>query len=295
MVNPHPTPFLSPPPGLRDLERARVVIVPVPYEGGISYGAGTSGAPRAILEASGQLEFYDEVLGAEPVQVGIATVEAPPVPSDPKGMLRKVFAVVTHLLERDKFVGVMGGDHSITSGTVRAFKKRYPDLGVIQLDAHADLRETYRGSPFSHACAMARIREMTPSTFQVGIRSLSADEARRVHRENLALCTMEQWRSGAFDWKGALAGLPEKVFVTVDVDVLDWSVVSGTGTPEPGGFLWDEALFLLKSIFDAKEVVGFDVVELSCRPGDLNSPFAVAKLIYKMIGFKFARQLSRTV
>ncbi len=288
------TPFLASPAKFHDLNRAKVVVVPFPYEGGISYGTGTSGAPGAILEASGQLEFYDEVLGAEPLDVGIATVEAPRIPSDPEGMIETMEKTIRDLLKRDKFVVVMGGDHSITSGHVRALKERYGSLGVIQLDAHADLREIYDGSPLSHACVMARIREITPYTVQVGIRSISAEEAKLVHQEKLSLCTMHQWRTGMFNLKDALKRLPEKVFITVDVDVFDWSVIAKTGTPEPGGFLWDEAMSILKSIFNTKEVVGFDVVELSSRDGDLNGPFAVAKLIYKMIGFKFAEQLTRT-
>ncbi len=292
-MNPHPTPFLSPPPEFRDFNRAKVVVVPIPYEGGISHGAGTADGPRAILEASGQLEFYDEVLDAEPMEVGIATVEAPEIPPDPEGMVSAVFRVSEAMLKQGKFVVVLGGDHSITSGYIKALERLHPSLGVIQLDAHADLRETYDGSPLSHACVMARIREITPHTVQIGIRSLSADEARRVRREGLSLCTLQQWRTGAFDLEEALARLPEHVFITVDVDVFDWSVVSGTGTPEPGGLLWDEGLGILKSIFNAKKVVGFDVVELSYRKGDLNSPFAVAKLIYKMIGFQFGHQLTR--
>ncbi|MBW2040803.1 MAG: agmatinase [Deltaproteobacteria bacterium] len=292
-MKPHPTPFLSPPPERCALEHARVVVLPFPYEGGISYGAGAAAAPRAILEASAQLEFYDEVLEAEPLEMGIATVETPQIPPHPEGMVHTLFETVRNLLERDKFVVVLGGDHSITSGSVRAFMEKNEALGVIQLDAHADLRETYDGSPLSHACVMARIREITPHTVQLGIRSLSAEEARRVQQDGLLLSPLHQWRQGAFDLQEALRRLPERVFITVDVDVFDWSVVSSTGTPEPGGLFWDEALGILKTIFDAKDVVGFDVVELAYKKDDMNSPFAVAKLIYKMIGFKFHRQLTR--
>jgi agmatinase len=286
---------MAPPPERCDLDRARVVVVPFPYEGGISYGTGTSGAPQAILEASSQLEFYDEMLNAEPLEVGIATIQAPEIPKSPQKMIATLQQTVARLLEREKFVVVAGGDHSITSGQVRALKEHYGTLGVIQLDAHADLRDTYGGSPLSHACVMARIREITSHTMQIGIRSLSAGEARRVDREGLCLCTAHQWRQGTFDLQKALARLPDAVFITVDVDVFDWSVIYGTGTPEPGGLHWDEALSLFKRIFDTKSVVGFDVVELACRKGDLNSPFAAAKLIYKMIGFKFHRRLTRIV
>lgn len=292
-MKPHPTPFLNPPPERCALEHARVVVLPFPYEGGISYGAGAAAAPRAILEASAQLEFYDEVLQAEPLEVGIATMQPPAIPEHPRRMIDTLQGTVGALLNREKFVVVAGGDHSITTGYVRALKEKYDPLGVIQLDAHADLRETYDGSPLSHACVMARIREVTPHTVQLGIRSLSAEEARRVQQDGLLLCPLHRWREGAFDLQGALRRLPERVFITVDVDVFDWSVVSSTGTPEPGGLFWDEALGILKTIFDAKDVVGFDVVELAYKKDDMNSPFAVAKLIYKMIGFKFHRQLTR--
>lgn len=290
-MNLHGTPFLGPPAPYGELDGARVVIVPFPYEGGVSYGRGTAQAPQAVLEASQQVEFYDDVLEAEPYRVGIATLAAPAVPDDPGRMAALMAQLADDLLARGKFPIVIGGDHSISSGYVRAIAKHHSQFGVIQLDAHADLRESYEGSPLSHASVMARIRELTPHTLQFGIRSMAAQEARRVQKENLSLCTMHKWRRGRFDLTAALAALPESVFITLDVDVFDWSVISGTGTPEPGGLYWDETLELLETIFDAKTVVGFDVVELAYRPHDINSPFAAAKLIYKMIGFKFADSL----
>lgn len=290
-MKPHATPFLGPPPAFCDLDGARAVVVPFGYEGGVSYGLGAADAPRAVLEASGQLEFYDEGLDAEPYRVGIGTLATPSIPDDPDAMVALLAELTDALLARGQFPVVVGGDHSITSGYVRSVAKHHPDFGVIQLDAHADLRDSYEGSPLSHASVMARIREYTPHTLQIGIRSMAAEEARQVRQANLAVCTMRQWRRGGFDLRAALAALPAKVFITVDVDVFDWSVIASTGTPEPGGMLWDEALDLLQAIFEAKEVVGCDVVELAFRPHDPNSPFAVAKLIYKMIGLKFARQL----
>ena len=183
---------------------------------------------------------------------------------------------------------LLGGDHSISPGFLRALCEEYGTLSVIQIDAHADLRDSYQGSKFSHACVMARIRELTPHTLQIGIRSMSFEEAQRVEREDLPVCTMSDFRRGKFDMDAALENLPDPVFITVDVDVFDWSVIMSTGTPEPGGFTWDEAMDLLKNIFAHKRVVGFDVVELSYSETDKNSAFAVAKLIYKMLGFKLA-------
>ncbi|MFZ0613363.1 MAG: agmatinase [Desulfobacterales bacterium] len=288
-MTPDPQPFLNPGPEFAAFETAAAVILPLPYEGGVSYGAGTAAAPAAVIAASHQLEFYDEVLQAEPYKMGIATILPPRLPEDAAGVQAAAYRRFRELLDQKKFVVSIGGDHSVSGPLARALKTVHGALSVIQLDAHADLRDSYGNSRFSHACAMARIRETTSDTLQLGIRSMSIEEARRVERENLALCTMSAFRTGAFDIDAALARLPDPVFVTIDVDAFDWSVIRSTGTPEPGGFTWDEALGLLQKIFDRKNVVAFDVVELACVPQDLNSPFAVAKLIYKLLGFKLAR------
>lgn len=284
----HPMPFLGLDANRSDLKRARVVVVPYGYEGGVSYGKGTAAAPQAILEASHYIELYDEVLEAEPCEIGIATIAAPAIPDDASKMLDTLETITRELLGQQKFVTVVGGDHSITTGYVRALAKQYDDFGVLQLDAHSDLRNSYAGSPLSHACVMARIREITPHTLQIGMRSMSAQEARLVKAENLALCTMHRFRKGPFDLEAELARLPQRLFITVDVDVFDWSVIASTGTPEPGGMLWDEAMDLLDTVFRTKEVIGFDVVELAQRDHDPNSTFAAAKLVYKMIGMRFA-------
>jgi agmatinase len=289
----HATPFLGPPPPFGSIQNAKVVILPFGYEGGISYGAGAARAPQAVLEASQQVEFYDELLDVEPFRVGLATVAEPAIPASPERMMGLVESETDALLSRDKLVVLLGGDHSISPGYVRALAKRYPELGVIQLDAHADLRDSYEKSPLSHACAMARIREITPHTLQIGLRSMAAEEARVIKRRDLAVCTMDQWRRGSFNLAAALEKLPDQVFISLDVDVFDWSVIASTGTPEPGGLRWHEALHLLEIIFESKEVVGWDVVELAHQPHDFNSPFAAAKLIYKMIGFKYHKQLEK--
>jgi agmatinase len=288
MLKSHPISFLGDPASPVELNSARVVILPFGYEGGISYGRGAAAAPQAVLEASHYLELYDEILEVEPSQVGIFTMTAPAIAKDPEKMVRQLQALVQTLLEQDKFVVVIGGDHSITNGYLRALG-RHRQFGVIQLDAHADLRDSYEGSPLSHACTMARALELTPHCLQIGIRSMSKVEARRVKEQNLALYTMQDWRKGRLDIKVVLDRLPPKVFLTLDVDVFDWSVISNTGTPEPGGCYWDEAMDLLSVIFSAKEIIGVDVVELSHdnQSQDTKSAFAVAKLIYKMIGWRF--------
>jgi agmatinase len=288
----NPTPFLLPPGQAPALEQAAVAILPFPYEGGVSYGLGTAQAPQAVLEASQQLEFYDEVLETEPLKIGMATLAAPIVPAQAEQMVNLLDTRVDDLLRRKKFVIVLGGDHSVTIGYIRALRRHHNVFGVIQLDAHADLRDSYNGSPLSHACVMARVLEFTRATLQIGIRSMSSPEALRIKKERLAVCTMDRWRSGCFNLDAALSALPQKVFITLDVDVFDWSVIASTGTPEPGGMLWHEMLQILQTIFTAKQVIGFDVVELSYRENDVNSAFAVAKLIYKVIGFKFAQQVA---
>jgi agmatinase len=225
-------------------------------------------------------------LNREACRMGITTVAPPALPSDPEVAQDVLYRFVRELLDTGKLLVMLGGDHSISTALVKALHERKSPLSVIQLDAHADLRETYEETPHSHACVMSRIREITPHTLHIGIRSLSFEEALKAEREGIRLCTMKDFRKGACDIKGALARLPDPVYLTMDVDVFDWSVVRSTGTPEPGGFGWDEALELLEAIFSLKDVVGLDVVELSRDPHDVNSAFAAAKLIYKMLGLK---------
>lgn len=269
---------------------SEIIVVPFPFEGAVSYGKGAAQGPDAILDASYFLELYDEILKIEPFRKGIFTAAPPAIPVEPERMAETVYLTIRELLRTDKFIVAIGGDHSISSGYVRALHEKYGAISVIQFDAHSDLRDSYEGTPFSHASVMARIREITINTLQLGIRSMSVEEAQLVDSENMSLLTMHDLRYGNVDFDSLLDKLPNPVFITFDVDVFDWSVVRSTGTPEPGGMLWDEAMRLLFKIFSKKTVVGFDVVELSKHEDDPNSPFAVAKLIYKMIGFKFFNQ-----
>jgi agmatinase len=282
--------FLEPDPLFTCRDTSAVVVLPVPYEGGVSCGKGAAGAPDAVLEASVFLELYDEVLDAEPYRMGIFTAGPPPLSPSDETVTETVRRAVLEIIDSGKFPVILGGDHSVTPGAVAAIGARRPLLGVIQLDAHADLRPEYEGSAYSHACAMARVREITRHTLQVGIRSMSVEEARLASVERLALFPMHRVRNGGFDSIAALSLLPRDVYITLDVDVFDWSVIASTGTPEPGGMLWDEALGFLSEIFTTKNVVGFDVVELAESGSDRNSPFAVAKLIYKMLGFKLGAE-----
>ena len=288
----HRRQFLDLDPEYTDFEKAAVSILPFPYEGGISYRSGTARAPDAVLEASGNLELYDEVLRSEPYRMGIATINSPDIPAQTEDVLERVYRSTRSLMKAGKFVVLLGGDHSITPGCFRAVHEKYPAVSVIQLDAHADLRDTYDESRFNHACTMARIRDICKDTLQLGIRSMSKEEAERIDTEDISLYTISDFHNSMFDIDTVLDRLPDPVYVTVDVDVFDWSVIMSTGTPEPGGFTWEEGLSLLHRISIRKSVVGFDVVELAYNDNDYNSPFAVAKLIYKMLGFKLKNVLS---
>jgi agmatinase len=284
----HPRQFLDPGSRFCEYHTAAVAVLPFPYEGGISYGKGTAAAPDAVIDASHQIELYDEDLDAEPYRMGITTIAAPKMPKTPEEMASTLFKATTRLLNEDKFVVVVGGDHSITSPFFSALMKKYSSVSVIQIDAHADLRDSYNGSRLSHACVMARLREKTVHTLQIGIRSLSLEEAELIKRDKLSMITMREFRSGKKNIAKELKKLPDPVFLTFDVDAFDYSVIMNTGTPEPGGFSWDEAVELMNQVFSTKSVVGFDVAELSYAPWDRNSPVAVARLIYKMLGFKLA-------
>jgi agmatinase len=292
-MKPHPTSFLGIDFPYSDFEKSAVVILPIPYEGGISYGRGASRGPQAIIEASHYLELYDEVLDAEFHRIGIATVTSPNIPKNPEEMIRLVYQTTKALIQKNKFTIMIGGDHSITFGYMKALAETYEAISMIQLDAHADLRENYNGSPLSHACVMARIRELTKSTMQLGIRSLSSEEAKKIQKEKINVATMHDIHHGQFDIESSITELPDPVYISIDVDVFDWSVIRSTGTPEPGGFLWEEALDIIETIFQHKQVIGFDIVELAGKTGDINSAFAAAKLIYKMIGYKLHSVLKK--
>jgi len=278
---------------LTDLKNSAVAVLPFPYQGGVSYGRGTAMAPEAVIKASHYLELYDEVYCGEFVSMGISTLSPPTIPQEPEKMAETIYLETKELCKMGKFVAVIGGDHSISSGFFRALQEEKGVKSVIQLDAHSDLRDSYEGSPLSHASVMARIREMTENTLQIGIRSMSLEEAEKIEKQNIQLITMHDLRTKKINLGSYLEQLPDPVFVTLDVDVLDWSVVSSTGTPEPGGLLWHEMISILETIFFSKNVSGFDIVELSYKEGDLNSPFAVAKLLYKMIVLKFLSEQKR--
>ncbi len=270
---------------------ARSVILPVPYEATTSYGGGARSGPRAILEASRYIELYDQELDGDPSTVGIHTLPALELTREgPRAAMAELGEAYGTVLDAvgDRFVVLLGGEHAVTAPAVRAWaERRNGRISVLQLDAHADLRPEYEGSAHSHASAMARILDVA-DVVGVGIRALSEEEM-GVARSELGVHTIHAEEMWADDgWMDrALEALGDEVYLTFDVDYLDPSVMPSTGTPEPGGGEWYPTLRFLRRVFRERRVLAADVVELAPVPG-LHAPdFTVAKLVYKLIGYRF--------
>ena len=268
-----------------NLGRAAFVVVPVPYDLTTTYQGGTRKGPSAILEASCNMELYDEELDAEIYKAGIHTMEPlEAVASGPEGMLERIEKAVSGVFGLGKTPVMLGGEHSITLGAVRAARKRYPKLSVLHLDAHADMRMSYQGTAYSHACIGRRMAELCP-VVQAGIRSMSVEEARYLRKRKLPLFSAASiHRDGAWIAK-ALRHLSKDVYITVDLDAFDPAVMPATGTPEPGGMLWHDVLDLVREVCRKKNVIGFDLVELAPIPGMVAPDFLAARLAYRMMGY----------
>ncbi len=270
---------------------AKALILPVPYEATTSYGGGTGMGPRAILEASRYVELWDQELGRDPSTVGIHTLPAIELTrAGPTAAMGELETAYRRLLDvaGERFPVMLGGEHSISAPAIRAVAARHPErLHVLQLDAHADLRESYEGTPASHASAMRRVLDVA-DVVGVGIRGISEEEvalAERVDGVELIYAD-DMWRND--EWMDrALAALGDPVYLTFDVDYFDPSLVPATGTPEPGGGDWYRTLQFLRRVFTERRVVACDVVELAPIPGFPGPDFLVAKLIYKLLGYRF--------
>lgn len=269
-----------------------ITVLPVPYEQTTSYGKGTSKGPKAILEASHYVEFFDEELDRElcfEKGKGICAL-FPPEFKNKKGMkaLDLIYRKVKQLIEDKKFVVTLGGEHSISTAPIRAHFNSYKDLSILHFDAHSDLRQEYEGSKYSHASFAARVAEFTTSITQVGIRAQCKDEYDFIKEKKINTFYAFEIRNGRYgnDWQvKVIDTLKENVYITFDVDYFDPSIMPSTGTPEPNGFFWDETMKLLKMLGEKKNVVGFDVVELSPRKDFPYPDFLTAKLIYKMLNY----------
>ena len=278
-------------PTTTDFERARVVILPVPLDRTTSYVAGTRNGPHEILVASSHMELWDEETGTDVHSIGIFTL---PEMEFPFGTIDEVIdeirRVAGEIVSRGKFPIVIGGEHSITPPVVAAVAARHPGLSVLQIDAHADLRDHFMGTPHNHACAMRRVLEHAPTT-QVGIRSLSPEEAAAIPTLPTRVFYDFEMRKDP-DWMDrVVASLSDTVYVTIDVDGMDPAIMPATGTPEPGGLSWYEVLGLLRRVTERKTVVGFDLVELSPMGGHVAPNFLCAKLIYKFLSYRFGREV----
>lgn len=281
-----PTNFGLLEPESSDYETSRVAILPVPFERTTSYGKGTSAGPAAILRASQSMELYDEELNAEPYQMGIATL--PPFLPEAYDMAEAMSElqeeVRTHLA-KGKFLVTLGGEHSITQAPVRATREVHGEIGVVQFDAHSDLREEFEGTPYSHASVMKRIVDEGIPTLAVGIRSLSTPESVLIRERKMPVIWGHDLDRAEELFPKLLANLPRKVYLTFDIDYFDPSVIPATGTPEPGGGLWYPTMRLLRRLFREKQVVAMDVVELAPVGNLPASDFLTAKLIYKCLGY----------
>lgn len=283
---PYKTNFGDLPKENSQLKNSKIVILPVPYDGTSTWGKGADKGPAAILEASANMELYDIETDSEVYKKNIFTAKPVTEKSSPEKMVKKVKQAAENFLNQNKFIVTIGGEHSVTPGVVGAYAEKYNKLSVLQLDAHSDLRPEYHGSKYSHASAMARVRELCPIV-QVGIRSMDIiekpflEKGRVFFAENIYNKT---------DWMDkAIAKLTEQVYISIDLDVFDTSVLPSTGTPEPGGLGWYQVLEFLKKAVKQKNVVGFDIVELCPNKYERSSDFLAAKLIYKLLAYKFIK------
>jgi len=277
-----PRNFAALPDEYSGYERARVVILPVPYDSTASGWVGSREGPRAIVDASEMMELYDIGIGSEPYRVGIHTLpELAFHAGGPEAMVDRIEAVVGELLDGGKFVVTLGGEHTVAVGAVRAYAKRTPGLSVLAFDAHADLRDSHDDSRYSHACTLRRALESAPIV-QVGLRSAERGEHDLIRERDLPFFSPRQWRAAGAE--SIADQLSDAVYITFDLDAFDPSQVAAVGTPEPGGLLWDEVSELLATVASRRRIVGFDVTELAPSLGPRANAQLAAKLTYRIIG-----------
>ncbi|WP_435415009.1 agmatinase [Polaribacter aestuariivivens] len=268
-----------------NLSTSKIVIIPVPYDGTSTWQKGADKGPKAFLDASENMELYDIETDSEVYKEGVFLAEPITEKSSPEAVVDAVHQQTKKYINRNKFVTIFGGEHSISIGTIRAFNECFSDLTVLHIDAHADLRKEYEGSSCNHACAVYEANQTT-NLVQVGIRSMDISEKRTMNEEKVFfahdMAVNEDWMDDVIDQ------LSTNVFITFDLDALDPSIMPSTGTPEPGGLFYYETLEFLKAVFEQKNVVGFDMVELCPNENEKSSDFLAAKLFYKMLSYKFA-------
>ena len=282
-------PFGGTLPHVATFDASKVVILPVPVDRTTSYVGGTRNGPREILVASSHMELWDEEVGADVHGVGMFTLPEMELPfGELPAVMDEIRRVAYEVIARDKFLITLGGEHSITPPLVAAAAQKFPNLSVLQIDAHADLRNTYMGTVHNHACAMRRVLDYASLT-QVGIRSMSTEEAESISELNTNIFYDATMRRDPHWIDRVVDTLRDPVYITIDVDGMDPAIMPATGTPEPGGLSWYEMLALLRATVTRRRVVACDVVELSPLPGLVAPNFLCSKLIYKIITYQFSR------
>ena len=274
---------------------APYAVLPLPYERTVTYGAGTVRAPAAILRASREIDDFDEELMAS-IDLTVQTLPAPALDGlSDENALAAIRKVAEGVLRERRFLLALGGEHTVTGALTAAAKDVFGPLTVLHIDAHLDLREHYQGTPYSHACVMKRVRDMALSTVHVGARSCSAGEYAYAEKNRIAVFWARDILADRDNrWIGRVVGqLAGNVYVTVDADAFDPSLVPGTGTPEPGGLFWRHVTFLLREVFRSREVVAADIVEVAPVPGSQVSEFVAARLGAKMLMYHKQRKTSR--
>jgi agmatinase len=269
-----------------DYERASIVILPIPFDKTSTWLTGADKGPAAIIEASAYLELYDIETDSEVFGKGIFT--AKPIHSaSSSALIKKSDSAVSKYLKDNKFVVTLGGEHSVSIGVIKSYARCYKDLSILHLDAHADSRDSYEGTPYNHACVIARVREFTRNIVSVGIRSMDISERPGIDNKQMFFAhniyDSDKWVSNV------ISLLTDNVYITIDLDVFDPGIMPSTGTPEPGGLGWYQVIKLLYAVSKSKHIVGFDVVELcpsSCKAPD----FLAAKLIYTLLSYIYANK-----
>ena len=268
-------------------DAAKIVIIPVAYDGTSTWSKGADKGPEAIIEASANMELYDIETNSEVYKKGIFMDEPIEDLSFPEDVVEQLAGKVQYYIEEGKFVVVIGGEHSVSIGSIKAQAEKYENLSVLQLDAHLDLRDEYNGSKYNHACVMARAKELCPIV-QVGIRSMDSSEKKAMDPSRVFFA--KDIYNNMVRTEMVISKLSDNVYITIDLDVFDPSIMPSTGTPEPGGSLWYDVLMLLRAVSSKKNIVGFDVVELCPDPRNKAPDFLAAKLIYKLLSYKFGEQ-----
>lgn len=283
----YPNNFAGIPDEYARLETAKVVVIPVPYDGTSTWQKGADKGPEALLDAARNMELYDIETDTQVYEEGVYLADAVTENKSPEAMVDAVHKTVASYLDKGKFVTAIGGEHSISIGVIRAFMEKYNHLTVLQIDAHADLRESYDGSKCNHACAVYEANEKA-NLVQVGIRSMDVSEKKVMKRENVffahEMVKNPKWMDEAIE------RMTRDVFITIDLDAFDPSIMPSTGTPEPGGMYWYETLKFIRKVNKKRNIVGFDIVELCPDPEEKSSDFLAAKLYYKILTYIFKKK-----